>query len=129
MNGIDNSASMDYLFLTLFAVAALAFCLIPLGLAKLWARYFSKAKPGKVKNATYECGLESKGDAWLRFSSEYYIYALVFLIFDIEVAFLIPFAVAFTELPFGAFLAISIFILLLVEGLVWAWKKGALLWV
>ncbi|MGB9601566.1 MAG: NADH-quinone oxidoreductase subunit A, partial [Limisphaerales bacterium] len=72
---------------------------------------------------------ESKGDAWLRFGPEYYIYALVFLVFDVEVAFLIPFAVAFTELPFGAFLAICVFILLLVEGLVWAWQKGALSWI
>lgn len=118
-----------YGFLVLFAIAALIFCLIPLGVARLWARCFSLAKSGKVKNSTYECGLESKGDAWTRFGSEYYIYGLIFLVFDVEVAFLIPFATAFTGLPFGAFLAICVFILLLVEGLVWAWKKGVLSWV
>ncbi len=118
----------NYSFLAIFLFAAILFCLIPLWLARLWAKYFLPPKPGKVKNSTYECGLESKGDAWARFGSEYYIYGLVFLVFDVEVAFLIPFAVAFTKLPLGAFIAICVFVLLLVEGLIWAWRKGVLSW-
>jgi NADH-quinone oxidoreductase subunit A len=117
-----------YFFIVLLMVAAVAFALTPLALAWLWARFFSPRKPGPDKNATYECGLESKGDAWIRFKSEYYLYAIVFLIFDVETIFLLPFAVAFTGLSVGAFLAMMIFLLLLVEGLVWAWKKGVLVW-
>ncbi|HEX4343206.1 MAG TPA: NADH-quinone oxidoreductase subunit A [Verrucomicrobiae bacterium] len=97
-------------------------------LAWLWAKFFSPPKPGLDKNATYECGLESKGDAWIQFKSEYYLYAIIFLIFDVETIFLLPFAVKFTELSVGAFAAMMVFLLLLVEGLVWAWKKGVLTW-
>jgi NADH-quinone oxidoreductase subunit A len=64
----------------------------------------------------------------VQFRSEYYLYAIIFLIFDVETIFLFPFAVAFTGLPGGAFIAMVIFILLLVEGLVWAWQKGMLVW-
>jgi len=117
-----------YLTVVVFAVAAVLFALIPLGLARLWSKRFSPQKPGPDKNATYECGLESKGDAWVQFKSEYYLYAIIFLIFDVETIFLLPFAVAFSGLPVGAFVAMMIFVLLLVEGLIWAWKKGVLAW-
>jgi NADH-quinone oxidoreductase subunit A len=117
-----------YLVLTLLIAAAIVFALTPLGLAWLWSRFFSPNKPGLDKNATYECGLEPKTDAWIHFRSEYYLYAIIFLVFDVETIFLLPFAVAFTSLSPGAFVAILIFILLLVEGLVWAWRKGFLVW-
>src|SRR5437016_14212292 len=117
-----------YLFIFVLLIAALAFALIPVGLAYLWARKFSPRKPGQDKNATYECGLESRGDAWVQFRSEYYLYGIVFLIFDVETIFLLPFAVAFGGLSVGAFFAMMIFLLLLVEGLVWAWRKGVLTW-
>ncbi len=123
------SADYDpHLFLFVLLLAALAFALIPLGLAWLWARKFSPPKPGHDKNAIYECGLESKGDAWVQFRSEYYLYAIMFLIFDVETIFLLPFAVSFAGLPASAFIAMMIFILLLAEGLVWAWQKGVLNW-
>lgn len=117
-----------YFFLATFLVVALIFPLVPLALGRLWAKKFSPPKPGQIKNAIYECGLESKGDAWIQFKSEYYIYGIVFLIFDVEVIFLFPFAVAFGQLSLGAFLAMMMFLFLLVEGLVWAWQKGALTW-
>jgi len=120
--------SNSYLTIIVFLIAAVAFCLVPLLAARLWAKKFSPPKPGPDKNATYECGLESKGDAWTQFKAEYYLYAIVFLIFDVEAIFLLPFAVAFTSLPAGAFVAMLIFLLLLVEGLVWAWRKGVLTW-
>ena len=72
--------------------------------------------------------MESKGDARVQFRSDYYLYGIVFLIFDVEALFLLPFAVAFTGLPMGAIVAMLVFLLLLVEGLVWAWKKGVLSW-
>lgn len=109
-------------------VAAAGFALGPLILARLWALKYSPAKPGPDKGAIYECGLESKGDAWINFKSEYYLYAIIFLIFDVETIFLLPFAVAFTGLSAGAFLAMVVFLLLLVEGLAWAWMKGILTW-
>ena len=117
-----------YLLLAVFLIAALIFSVTPLLAAWLWAKKFSPRKPGPEKNAIYECGLQSKGDAWVQFRSEYYLYAIIFLIFDVETIFLLPFAVAFTGLPVGAFIAMIVFLLLLVEGLVWAWRKGILTW-
>lgn len=117
-----------YFFLTVFLVVAVLFPLAPLLLAKLWATQFSPSKPGPQKNATYECGLESTQDVTVQFRSEYYLYAILFLVFDVEVVFLVPFAVTFTELSVGAALAMLLFVFLLVEGLVWAWMKGVLRW-
>jgi len=117
-----------YSLILLLAAAAVGLAIGPLALAWIWARTFSPRKPGEDKNAIYECGLESKGDAWIQFKSEYYLYAIIFLIFDVETIFLLPFAVAFTGLKVGAFVAMVIFLLLLVEGLAWAWMKGILTW-
>ena len=117
-----------YALILLLLFVAMAFALTPLVLAYVWARRFSPRKPGHVKSAIYECGLESKGDAWVQFRAEYYLYALIFLIFDVETLFLLPFAVAFTGLPVGAFVSMLVFLLLLVEGLAWAWQKGVLTW-
>ncbi len=117
-----------YLVLLVLLAAAILFALIPLSLAWLWARKFSPRKRGPGKDSIYECGLESKGDAWVQFRSEYYLYGIVFLIFDVETLFLLPFAVAFSSLSVGAFVAAMVFVLLVVEGLVWAWQKGVLTW-
>src|SRR5256885_7954179 len=117
-----------YLTIFVLLIGAVLFALAPLALAWIWARKFSRQKPGPDKNATYECGLESKGDAWIQFKAEYYLYAIIFLIFDVETIFLLPFAVSFTGLSAGAFVAMLVFLLLLVEGLVWAWQKGVLTW-
>src|ERR1051325_331971 len=114
--------SSPYLPIFILMLAAVGFALAPLILAWLWAKKFSPKKPGQDKNATYECGLESKGDAWIQFKSEYYLYAIIFLIFDVETIFLLPFAVAFTGLSALAFIEMMVFILLLVEGLFWAWQ-------
>lgn len=123
-----NTAYNPYLFILLLGLSAVLFALIPLALAWLWARKYSPNKPGREKNATYECGLESKGDAWIHFKSEYYLYGIIFLVFDVEIIFLLPFAVAFTGLGAGAFLSLMVFLFLLVAGLVWAWQKGILNW-
>jgi NADH-quinone oxidoreductase subunit A len=125
---MESLLNSQYLVVILLIAGALGFALIPLALAAIWARCFSPAKPGPIKNASYECGLESKGDAWMQFHVQYYLYAIIFLIFDVETVFLLPFAVSFTNLSPGAFVAIMIFLALLVEGLVWAWQKGVLRW-
>jgi len=125
-----NSSFIDiYGPIAILMIAAVGFAISPLVLAWLWSKKFSPRKPGPVKSATYECGLESKDDALIRFRPEYYLYAIDFLIFDVEAIFLLPFAVAFNGLTVGATIAMLIFLLLLVEGLVWTWRKGILTWV
>src|SRR5438046_9095063 len=118
----------SYLFIVIFLGVALLFPIMPLILAWMWRRFFQPPKPGAEKNATYECGVESIGEAHIQFQSQYYLYAIIFLIFDVEAVFLVPFAVAFTGLPVGAFIAILILLLLLIEGLACAWGKGCLQW-
>jgi NADH:ubiquinone oxidoreductase subunit 3 (subunit A) len=125
---MNQPVTDSYLPIVVLAIAAAGFAIAPLVLAGLWAKKFSPRKPGPYKNTTYECGLESK-DALIQFRPEYYLYAIIFLIFDVEAIFLLPFAVAFTGLPIGASIAMMVFLLLLVEGLLWAWQKGVLTWV
>lgn len=117
-----------YLLLALFAAAAVAFALTPLALAWLWARAFSPKKSSAIKNAIYECGLDAQPTGWVQFKSEYYLYGIIFLVFDVETIFLLPFAVVCKALPFGACVAMLVFLFLLVEGLAWAWAKGILAW-
>ena len=117
-----------FAFLALFAAIAAVFPLLLLAVARLWVKTVQPPRPGPVKNSTYECGLPAEGEVWIQFKAHYYLYAILFLIFDVEVLFLLPFAVAFTGLPSGALLAMLVFILLLAEGLVWAWQRGHLEW-
>jgi len=117
-----------YEFLVLLLGVAVAFPLVLLAVAQLWFRFFQPAKPSLDKGAAYECGVAPTGDSWIQFKAHYYLYAIFFLIFDVEVLFLLPFAVAFTGLSTGAILVMLVFILLLVEGLIWAWHRGHLEW-
>ena len=126
---MNQPVTDSYLPIVVLAIAAAAFATAPLFLAWLWAKKFSPRKPGPDKNTTYECGLESKVDVLIQFRPEYYLYAIIFLIFDVEAIFLLPFTVAFTDLTVGSSIAILIFLLLLAEGLAWAWQKGVLTWV
>lgn len=86
-------------------------------------------KPNAIKNDTYECGVETVGDTWVQFKVQYYIFALVFVVFDVEMVFLFPWAVAYNSLPFFAFVEILLFIVLLAAALYYVWRKGALEWV
>jgi NADH-quinone oxidoreductase subunit A len=113
-----------YLLLGVMALLAVGFACAPLILSAILA----PKNPGDIKEAPFECGLESKGDPWVQFNVQYYLYALAFVIFDIEAVFLYPWAVAFTELSFPAFLAMGVFILLLAESLIYLWLKGVLSW-
>lgn len=115
----------SYAFIGVFFIAALSFPVIPLALA-----FFLRPKrPTPLKQSTYECGLEVIGDIHVQFKVQYYIYALAFVIFDIEVVFLYPWAVAFNQLGLFALIEMIIFLFILVFGLVYAWRKGALEWV
>ena len=114
----------EWSFIGAFLAIAWVFPLAPI----LIARLLAPRRPSPLKLDTYECGVETVGDTWIQFKVQYYLVALVFLIFDIEMVLLFPWAVAYNELGMFAFLAGAIFILLLLEGLFYAWRKGALEW-
>jgi NADH:ubiquinone oxidoreductase subunit 3 (subunit A) len=86
-------------------------------------------KPNPIKQSTYECGMETVGESWVQFKAQYYIYALVFLVFDVETVFLFPWAVALGQLSLFAVVEGIVFILILIAGLIYAWRKGMLEWV
>ena len=115
----------DYLLIGLLLVSSTAFGALIIGAAAL----LRPKRPYPVKSSTYECGLETIGPTWVRFRIQFYLYALVFVIFDIETVFLYPWAVALGALSAFALVEMAIFILILVAGLVYAWKTGALDWV
>ncbi|MEI6675524.1 MAG: NADH-quinone oxidoreductase subunit A [Verrucomicrobiota bacterium] len=117
-----------YLPILVFFAVALAVPIGALVLARVWMNFFTPIKKGKEKNALYECGVNPLSEPQTRFHSKYYIFGLLFLVFDVETVFLLPFAVAFLGLSWPAFVAAMIFLLLLAEGLVWAWSKGLLDW-
>jgi NADH-quinone oxidoreductase subunit A len=117
-----------YIPVIVLLLAGAGFAVAPLLLAWIWAKRFSPRKSGPSKNAIYECGLESKGDAWIQFKPGYYLYAIAFLIFDVEAVFLLPFAVAFGRFTAAECIPMLVFLLLLVEGLVWACQKNVLSW-
>ena len=88
----------------------------------------SPRKPNPIKESTYECGMGTVGVNWVQFKAQYYIFALVFLVFDVETVFLFPWAVSLGQLPVYAVLEGILFILILIAGLVYAWRKGMLEW-
>jgi len=115
----------DWIFIGIFLLLAPIFP----ALALLIPRLIAPRKPNPLKTETYECGIETYGETWVQFKAQYYIFALVFLIFDIEVVFLFPWAVAFDQLPMFAVLEGVLFIMILVAGLFYIWRKGVLEWV
>lgn len=115
----------DWIFIGIFLILAPVFP----GLALVLPKLIAPKKPNPLKSETYECGIETFGDTWVQFKAQYYLFALVFLIFDIEVVFLYPWAVAFDQLPLFAVVEGIIFILILVAGLLYTWRKGTLEWV
>lgn len=85
-------------------------------------------KSNAIKSSIYECGIETVGESRIQFRAQYYIFALVFLVFDVEAVFLFPWAVAYNQLGLYAVVEGLLFALILLGGLVYAWKKGALEW-
>lgn len=92
-------------------------------------RVLGPRKPNRVKGETYECGIETVGESWVQLKSQYYVFGLIFLIFDIEAVFLFPWAAAYDRLQLYMVLEGVLFILILAVGLIYAWRKGALEWV
>jgi NADH:ubiquinone oxidoreductase subunit 3 (subunit A) len=92
------------------------------------ARILGPRKPNPIKSSAYECGIETVGDTWVQFKAQYYIFALIFVVFDVEAVFLFPWAVAYNKLQLYMVLEGVLFILILAAGLFYAWRKGALEW-
>ena len=114
-----------WLFIGLSLVVSLGLPAAAIFLASILA----PKKPTPIKKSIYECGVEAVGRSRIQFRVQYYIYALFFLVFDVESVFLFPWAVAYNQLTFFAILEGVVFALILVGGLVYAWKKGALEWI
>ena len=113
-----------YLFIGIFTLFAIVFPLLPIVLAK----FIAPSKPSRLKQMPYECGIEPVGDPWVQFRVQYYIYALVFVIFDVETIYIYPWAVGFKRLGALGFAEMIRFIAILAVGLLYAWKKKALEW-
>ena len=119
----------EYVTVLVFLLVAVGFTLGTLLAALVFRRFvFHQVEHLVKETGTYECGEEPIGDAWVQFNMRYYIFALLFVIFDVEIVFLYPWAVVFSQLGIIAFMEMMIFIGILVVGLAYAWAKGALKW-
>ena len=114
----------NWLYIGLFLVIGIIVPIVPL----LFSRVVAPRKPNPIKQSTYECGIETVGDSWVQFKAQYYIYALIFLVFDVETVFLFPWALSLKQLPLFVVLEGILFIAILVSGLVFAWRRGMLEW-
>lgn len=116
---------MDYFFVLM--LAGMSAAMVAGGLA--FSFLIAPHRPSGIKNSPYECGEPPIGGAWVQFNVGYYLFGLLFLVFDVEAAFLYPWAVAFHSMGLMAFIEMAIFLFVLILGLAYAWKKGALEWV
>jgi len=115
----------NYVFIGMLLLGAVGFALAPLVVVALVA----PRKRSRAKSEIYECGLLTTGETWIRFKIQYYIYALMFVVFDIETVFLYPWAVSYGGLGAFALVEMVIFLVILAIGLIYAWGKGVLRWV
>jgi NADH-quinone oxidoreductase subunit A len=114
----------NWAFVGIFFFLAIFFPVVPI----LTGVLLGPHKPGPVKGETYECGIRTRGPSHIQFRASYYLYALVFLIFDIEAVFLFPWAVAYGQFPLYAAVEGVFFLFLIGAGLVYVWRKGSLSW-
>jgi NADH-quinone oxidoreductase subunit A len=125
-DGGHTGVELERLVIAGFVVIGALFVVV--ALASSWL--LSPKKPSPEKSETYECGVEPIGGPWVHFRSGYYVYALLYVIFDIETVFLYPWAVTFGRPGVGWFVVVEmiIFVSILFAGLLYAWKEGALRW-
>ena len=114
----------EYFPILLFICVGIAVGVVPLALGKL----LGPSRPDPEKLSPYECGFEAFEDARMKFDVRYYLVAILFILFDLEIAFLFPWAVVLDEIGLFGFVAMMIFLLILVVGFIYEWKKGALEW-
>lgn len=115
---------IEYFPILVFIVAALSFA----GGSVLLSSLMGPRRPGRVKLEPYECGIAPVGLARERFSIKFYLVAMLFIIFDIEIIFLVPWAVIYRDFGWFAFLEMGAFLLVLILGLIYVWRKGGLEW-
>jgi NADH-quinone oxidoreductase subunit A len=114
----------QWLYIGIFLIIGMIVPIVPL----VFSRLVAPRKPNPIKQSTYECGIETVGDSWVQFKAQYYVFALIFLVFDVETVFLFPWALSIKQLPLFVVLEGVLFIAILVVGLVFAWRKGMLEW-
>ncbi|MFC7371515.1 NADH-quinone oxidoreductase subunit A [Fictibacillus iocasae] len=114
----------NYLIVAVFLLLGILLPAAALTIGKILRPY----KPVKEKYTTYESGIEPFQQSWVQFNVRYYLFALLFVIFDVETVFLYPWAVAYEELGVFALIEMGIFVLMLTLGLIYAWKKKVLKW-
>jgi len=114
----------NYLPILVFVILGAIFAAAPIAISMLVA----PNNPDDEKLSTYECGFEPFEDSRLKFDVRFYLVAILFIIFDLEIAFLFPWAVVLTEIGWFGFAAMFIFLAILVVGFIYEWKKGALEW-
>jgi NADH-quinone oxidoreductase subunit A len=115
----------NYIFVGLLLLVAIVFAIAPIVIVA----FIGPRKRSLAKSDTYECGVRTYGETWVRFRIQYYIYALMFVVFDIETVFLYPWAVSYGALGTFALIEMVIFLVILFVGLAYAWAKGVLRWV
>ena len=116
--------NLNYLFLGIFFMAAIVVPILPIVLA----RFVAPKKPGRVKAELYECGMETQGDTWVQFRIQYYVFAILFVVFDVEALYLFPWAVVFKWAGVPGLMAMGLFLGILAVGLIYAWQEGVLEW-
>lgn len=114
----------QYLPVLLFILVGVGVGVVPLVLGYV----LGPNRPDPAKNSPYECGFEAFDDARMKFDVRYYLVAILFILFDLEIAFLFPWAVALQDVGMAGFVAVVIFLAILVIGFAYEWKKGALDW-
>ena len=114
----------EYFPILLFLIVALAVGVVPIVLGKL----LGPNRPDPEKLSPYECGFEAFEDARMKFDVRYYLVAILFILFDLEIAFLFPWAIVLQELGWFGVISMGVFLLILVVGFIYEWKKGALEW-
>ncbi len=118
----------NYLPILIFLGVASALALVLLVLGTGLGRYFARAHDDPAKRSPYECGFEAFEETRMKFDVRYYLVAILFIVFDLEIAFLFPWAVALDKLGLFGLIAMGIFLGILVVGFIYEWKKGALEW-
>jgi NADH-quinone oxidoreductase subunit A len=118
----------NYLPVLIFLIIASGLAAVMLGLGSILGRLSTRSKGDAQKLSPYECGFEPYEDARMRFDVRYYLVAILFIVFDLEIAFLFPWAVSLAKIGVFGLLAMAIFLGILVVGFIYEWKKGALEW-
>ena len=118
----------QYLPVLLFLLVGVGVGVAPMAIGWILSSILGFQRPGPAKNSPYECGFEAFEDARMKFDVRYYLVAILFILFDLEIAFLFPWAVSLKEIGAAGFWAMMIFLAILVVGFIYEWKKGALNW-